>query len=331
MFNVMHRQLVIITGLVSLLFSIVSFANPTPKTIAITQIVAHESLDKVHQGLIDELKQSGYEEGPKAHIIFENAQGSVVVATQIAQQFVVSHPDVIVAIATPSAQAVANLIKDTSIPLVFATISDPVQAKLVTNLKHPGGNISGTRNVSPIDKQIGLVKEILPQVKTIGVVLNYGEVNSVDLLKTVTKEAKHLNIEIKTAAASSSADVQTATASLVGKVDAIFLLQDNTVASALPALIKVANEHKIPVFSTYVDAVKKGALAGLAFDEYAIGQQTGKMVVKILNGTKPGDLPVEDPTHLELIINLDTARNRQIKINDDLIKRASHVYPSTGA
>ena len=116
---------------------------------------------------------------------------------------------------------------------------------------------------------------------------------------------------------------------MVGRVDAILLLQDNTVASALPALLKITNEHQIPVFSTYVDAVKDGAVAGLAFDEYAIGEQTGKMVVKVLKGAKAGELPVEDPTRFELMFNLDAARKLHIKINDDLIKTADHIYQAT--
>lgn len=327
MFYLLRNQLVFLLGLASLLVSSFAFSNPisVPKTIAITQIVGHEALDKVRKGIIDELAKNGYQDGEQAHVIFENAQGNVVIATQIAQQFVALHPDIIVAIATPSAQAVANSAKKTSIPIVFASISDPVQAKLVTNLKHPGMNITGTRNVSPIDKQIALVKEILPNVKTLGVVLNYGEVNSVDLLQAVTSEAKNQNIQVKTAAVTTSADVQTAVTSLVGKVDALILLQDNTVASALPALIKVTHEHHIPVFTTYLDAIKAGALAGIAFDEYAIGQQTGKIVVAVLNGKKAGDVSVEDPTNIKLTVNDDAVKNLNIKLSDDLIKRAKHV------
>ena len=245
-----------------------------PKTIAITQIVGHASLDKVRQGIIDELNKNGYQNNKTARIVFENAQGNVVVATQIAQQFVALHPDVIVAIATPSAQAVTHAAKKTNIPIVFATITDPIQAKLVTNLKHPGGKMTGTRNVSPIDKQLLLIKKILPPVKTIGIVLNYGEPNSVQLLQSVIENAKHFNIKVKSAAASTSAEVQSATNSLMGQIDALLLLQDNTVASALPAVLKVAQKQKTPVFAIYLEAVQSGALAGLTFYEYAILQQT---------------------------------------------------------
>jgi putative ABC transport system substrate-binding protein len=278
---------------------------------------------------MDELAHAGYTEGKTAHIFFENAQGNMVVATQIAQQFVAIHPDVIVAIATPSAQAVANAAKKTTIPQVFASISDPIQAKLVIDLKHPGGNMTGTRNVSPIDKQIHLIKQIMPNIKTIGIVLNYGEVNAVDLMKAVVMEANKNHIDVQTVAINSTADIQIATVSLVSKVDAILLLQDNTVASGLPALMKVADKNHVPVFTTYLDAMKLGAIAGMAFDEYAIGQQTGKMVVSILKGKNPSDMPVEDPIHSELVINVEVAHDLGITISPDLIKQTMSSYSAS--
>lgn len=328
MFFLLRNSQVFVFGIISLFAASLAFSNPLPatQTIAITQIVGHESLDKVREGIFDELTKNGYQEGPQTHLIFENAQGNMVVAAQIAQQFAAMQPQVIVAIATPSAQAAANAIKHTNIPLVFASISDPLQAKLVTDLKHPGMNITGTRNVSPIDKQVALIKKILPQAKTIGVVINDGEVNAVDLLKTVVAEAALQNIQVKTASVTTSGDVQTATNSLVGKVDAILLLQDNTIASALPALMKVTNKNRIPVFTTYLSAIKEGALSGLAFDEYAIGQQTGKIVIAILKGEKPGNIAVQDPLHIELALNMDAAREFGIHFSPDLMKQAQLIY-----
>ena len=280
---------------------------------------------------MDELAANGYQDGKSARILFKNAQGSIVIASQIAQQFVAMKPDVIVAIKTPSAQAVANSDKQDAIPIVFATITDTIQAKLVTNLKHPGGYITGTRNVPAIKKQMEQIKQLLPKVKSIGIVLNYGESNSVQLLEMVKQEAAAFNIEVKTAAAPSSAEVKTAASSLMGRVDALLLLQDNTVASALPAVLKVAAQNNIPVFATYIDAVKPGALAGMAFDEYAIGKQTGKIVVQILRGTKPGDIPVADPMDIESAINLNTAKKLNMQLDPNLIKKMQHVYPDDGA
>lgn len=309
-------------------FNNIALASPTTvsKTIAITQIVRHESLDSVVQGIVDELAASGYQDKKTARVILENAQGNIVLAAQIAQRFVAEHPDVMIAIATPSAQTLVNAAKKTNIPIVFASITDPLQAKLVNDLKHPGGNVTGTRNVAPIDKQIALIKQLLPQVKTIGLVINYGEANSVQMLKTVKEQASRLNIKVKVATAANSSEVQMATNSLVKQVDAFFLLQDNTVASALPTLLKIADQNKIPVFSTYISAVKKGALAGIALDEYVIGKQTGKIVVKILKGEKPGDIPVEDPNKIDFAINVDTAKKLNLKIGEPLLKQARLLH-----
>lgn len=298
---------------------------PVAKTIAITQIVGHESLDKVRQGILDELSAQGYQDRKNAHIIIDNAQGSVVMAAQIAQKYITMHPDVVVAIATPSAQAVANADKKVQIPIVFASISNPVSAKLVPQLAAPGGYMTGTRNVSPLDKQIALIKNFMPHAKTIGVVINYGEANSVELLKTLQSEAKRQGIVIKVAAVTTSAEVKMAVETFIQQIDAMFLLQDNTVASALPALIRVTQQHHVPVFSSYQDAVKAGALAGLAFDEYDIGRQTGAMVVRILHGEHPGSMNVEDPHKIQLLINTQAMKQLQIKISDDVIKSAKLV------
>ena len=300
------------------------------KTIAITQIVGHASLDKVRQGVIDELAANGYRDGKAAHITFQNAQGSVVVATQIAQHFVAEHPDVIVAIATPSAQAAVNAAKKTAIPVVFATVTDPIQAKLVTNLQHPNGNVTGTRNITAVAKQLEQIKQLMPNIKTIGIVLNYGEVNSVQLLHTITEDAAKMNITVKAAATPSSAEAQTAANSIMGQVDALLLLQDNTVASALPAVLKVAEKNNTPVFSTFLDAVQAGALAGVAYDEYAIGKQTGKIVVQILRGKKPGDIAVTDPNNVETAINLTTAKQLHLNLSKETLKQFKVIYPTAG-
>ena len=315
--------------IISLMLTAGAFASTEKplKTIAVTQIVAHPSLDKVRQGLMDELAANGYQDGKSARIIFENAQGSPVIAAQIGQHFAALNPDVIVAIATPSAQAAANAVKKTSIPVVFATVTDPIQAKLVTNLKQPGGNITGTRNIPAVQKQLAQMQRILPHLKTIGIVLNYGEANSVLLLENFKQAAAASHIEVKSAAAPSSAEVQSAVSSLMGQVDALLLLQDNTVASALPSVLKVANQHKTPVFTTFLDGVKAGALAGVAYDEYMIGRQTGKLVTKILRGEKAGDISVADPVDIESAVNLDTAKKLNIQLDPSFIRSCQLVYP----
>lgn len=319
--------LLLFAGLFSIENSLANPASVSLKKIAITQIVAHPSLDKIRNGIVDQLVASGYQEGKTAHFIFANAQGNAAVAVQIAQQFAAEHPDVIIAITTPSAQAVVSATQKTTIPVVFSSITDPIKAKLVTNLEHPGGTVTGTRNASPIGKQIALAKTILPKLQTLGIVINFGEANSVELVDTVTAEAKRQHIAIKTATASSSAEVQTAVSSLMNKVDALLLLQDNTVATALPALFKITDQYLVPVFTTYNDAIPMGALAGISFDEYAIGKQTGKIAAEILSGRSPGDIPVADPADIQFAINLNAAKKLHIPISKDLLKQAQMVFP----
>lgn len=305
---------------VFLFYLYISSSSDHRKVIAITQIIGHESLDKVRQGVIDGLAQD-----KALRIIFKNAQGNITTAAQIAQQLVAMHPAVVVAIATSSAQTVANSAHGTSQAIVFSSVTDPVEAKLVGELHHPGKNITGTRNVTPVAKEIQLMKQVLPNIKTIGIVLNEGEVNSLQLRKAITTEANSYGISVKSVSIATSADVQLALMHLIGKVDALFLLQDNTVASALPVVLSVCKKHNLPVFSAFLDAVKAGALASFAGDEYAIGQQTAKIVLQILSGKNPGDIPVEDPAHIKLALNLATAKQLHLKFQRELVEQAEIV------
>lgn len=290
--------------------------------IAITQITSHDSLDQVYRGIVSTLNAAGIKE---QNILSTNAQGDISTATQIAQKIVGENPDVVIAISTPSAQTCLSTTSNTGIPLLFATVTDPIQAGLVKQLKKPGGMVSGTRNIAPIREQLDLLQEILSETKTLGVILDYSEENSVSMIKALRAEAGKRGIKVITAAADNSSMVGMATRSLTKKADALFLLQDNTVASALPVLLQVAQEDGIPVMSTFVEAVEKGALFGLAYDEYAIGVQTGKMAVRILEGEAPGSIDIEDPVELKLAINLKIAKELNLKINHKTRKRADLV------
>ena len=181
---------------------------------------------------------------------------------QIARKFVGEAPAVIVPISTPSAQAVAAATKD--IPVVFSSVTDPVGAKLVTHREHPGGNVTGMSNLSPIAKHLDLVKEILPELKTLGVVHNPGEANSRTLVALLKAAAPARGITIKEAPATKSADVQAAAQSLVGRVDAIYVPTDNTVVSAFEALVQVGRQNKLPVIAGDINSVPRGAIAAWA-------------------------------------------------------------------
>ena len=217
---------------------------------------------------------------------YESAQGNPATAAQIARKFVGDRPDVIVPISTPSAQAVVGATKD--IPVVFTAVTDPLGAKLVASLEPPGGNVTGMSDLSPIGLHLDLIKEIMPDASGSGVIHNPGEANSVTLLELIKLEAPARGLAVVEAAAPRSSDVLAAAQSLVGKVDAIYVPTDNTVVTALEAIVKVGTDNQLPVFAGDTDSVPRGAIAALGFNYYDLGRQTGKIVARVLDGEAPG-------------------------------------------
>lgn len=293
------------------------------KHIAITQIVEHPALDAVRKGVKDVLAEAGYAEGHGLKWSYESAQGNSATAAQIAKKFAGDAPDVIVAIATPSAQTVVANTK--TIPVVFSAVTDPVGAKLVSDAMHPGANVTGVTDMTPIAAHMALVKRVVPNAKRLGVVSNPGEANSVTLVSLIEAEAPKLGMSVVVAAATKSGDVLAAARSLVGKVDVIYIPTDNTVISAFEAVVKVGNDADIPVLAGDTDSVKRGAVAAAGFNYYDVGRQTGHMVVKILNGANPGDMAVEGVAKTELYVNLKAAKAQGVTLSDTLIGEAKDV------
>jgi putative ABC transport system substrate-binding protein len=308
------------------LFSAVGFASmamAADKHVAITQIVEHPALDACRKGVKDALADAGFKAGGNLQWSYENAQGNGVTASQIAKKFVGMSPDVIVAIATPSAQTVAAATK--SIPLVFSAVTDPVGAKLVSSWEKPGANVTGISDMSPIAAHLKMVREVMPGAKRLGVVSNPGEANSVSLVNMIKSEAPKLGMTVTVAAATKSGEVMQAARSLAGKVDAIYIPTDNTVVSAFESVVKVGKDAKIPVFAGDTDSVKRGAVAAMGFNYYDVGRETGAMVVKILNGEKPGNVPVSLVSKLELAVNPRSAKDMGITLSDDFVAKAKDV------
>ncbi|MCK7548221.1 ABC transporter substrate-binding protein [Marinobacter koreensis] len=296
------------------------------KTVAITQIVEHPALDAVYQGVKDELADEGFKEGDNLKIMHESAQGNSAIAAQIARKFIGEEPDVIVAIATPSAQTVAAAARN--IPVVFSAVTDPVGAKLVKSLDKPGANITGVSDMLPIDKHIDLLQRVMPDAKRIGTVYNPGEANAVSLVNLLDERLKARGLTLVKAAATKTSEVLGAARSLVGDVDAIYLTTDNTVISAAEAVISVGERADIPVFAADTATVERGAVAALGFNYYNHGRQTGKMVARVLNGASTADMPVETMDTLDLYVNPAAAKEMGITLSDDLIKEAKEVVKS---
>ncbi len=296
------------------------------RTVAITQIVEHPALDAAYQGVKDELAERGFKEGENLKVLHESAQGNTGIAAQIARKFVGESPDVIVAIATPSAQTVAAAARD--IPVVFSAVTDPVGAKLVKSLDAPGANITGVSDMLPIDRHLDMVLRVVPEAKNIGTVYNPGEANAVSLVNLLEERLAARGLHLVKAAATKTSEVLGASRSLVGKVDAIYLTTDNTVISAAEAVISVGERADIPVFAADTATVSRGAVAALGFDYYNHGRQTGAMVARILNGAKPADMPVETMEALDLFVNPAAAERMGITLSDELIQEAKEVVKS---
>ncbi|WKV09796.1 ABC transporter substrate-binding protein [Thermoanaerobacterium sp. CMT5567-10] len=292
-------------------------------TIGITQIVEHPALDSARGGFIKALKDNGYVEGKNVTFIQENAQGDMSTAQTIAKKFVDKNVDLIFSIATPTTQAVKKA--TSTIPIVFTAVTDPVAAGLVSSLDKPGGNVTGTSDMEPINDQLKLIKDLVPGAKRIGIIYNAGEVNSTVQVKIAKDDAASLGYSIVEATVSNSSEVNQAAQSLVGKVDAIWLPTDNTVASSIAAIIKVANSAKIPVVAAEKGMVEGGSLATLGISYSDLGYQAGLMAIKILKGEKPANIKVETAKDLQLIINQKEADAIGLKIPDSIMKKAQEV------
>ncbi len=307
----------------SILFLYTAYTEAAQKSVAITQIVEHPSLDDCRKGVRDELQAQGFEVGKNLSWTFENAQGNATTAAQIAKKFVAQNPDVIVAISTPSAQTAAAAARNTA--LVFTAVTDPVGAKLVKSMKRPGGLITGVSDLTPIDRHMELIKRLLPKAKSVGVIYNPGEANSITLVNLVKKYAPDQGMQVKEAGATKSAEVLTAARSLVGKVDAIYVPTDNTVVSAIEAVVKVGIEAKIPIFSGDAESVSRGTVASLGFSYYDVGRQAGHIVVRVLKGEKPGDISVESVDKLELHVNPKSAKQMGLSLSKSILSEADKV------
>ena len=292
-------------------------------TVAITAIVEHPALDAARDGVKAALADAGYKEGENINFLYESAQGNPGTAAQIARQFVGEEPSVIVPISTPSAQAVVAATRD--IPVVFTAVTDPVGAQLVASLDKPGGNVTGLSDMSPVADHIALIKEITPDVKTLGFVYNTAEANSTSTLAAMKAEAEKAGLTIVESVATKSSEVQGATRALIGRVDAIYIPTDNTIVSALEAAVGVAEEAKVPLYSGDTDSVARGALASVSFNYFDVGRQTGEIVARILKGEAPGDIKVNVASGTDLVINRKAAEKMGVTFSDDLVKRAKKV------
>lgn len=302
-------------------------ANPAPagemKRVAITSITEHPALDLIRNGVIDQLKADGFEDGKNIKIDYQNAQGNPSTAAQIAKKFAGDNPDVIVAITTPSAQTVLAATK--TIPVVFAGITDPIAAKLVTSWEPSGTNVTGTSNQHDMKPDVELMQAVVPELKSIGYVYSPSEANSVSTLQRLRDYVEPLGLKVVDVPAQRTTDILNAAYSLKGKVQVIYTANDNNVVASYSSMYKAANEMKIPLVASDIDSVSKGATAAIGVNEYKMGQDSGKMAVRILKGEAAGSIAPTRATEFELVVSKKHAQEQGVNLSEDLVKRAAKV------
>ena len=299
------------------------------KTVAITAIVEHPALDAVRKGVIEELAAEGYNQGKNLNVNFQSAQGSTATAGQIAKQFVADKPDAIVAIATPSAQSMVAATN--SIPVVFAAVTDPVEAKLVKSWDASHTNVTGVSDQLPLEPQIDMMKKVVPNLKNIGYVYSPGEVNSTVVLKQLQDKVRPMGINVIAVSAQRSTDIPQAARSLQGKVDLIYTSLDNNVVSAYESLYQAAKEIHVPLVASDTDSVARGAVAALGVNYENLGRETGKVVGRILKGEPAGNIKPATLSQLDLYVSPKHAKEVGINLPPDFIKQAKEIEPAMKA
>lgn len=289
-------------------------------SIGITQITTHPSLDAAREGFKKAFEDAGLE----VEFDEQNAQGDQATATSIASKFAGADLDLVLAIATPSAQAAAQAITGT--PILFTAVTDPVSAQLVDSLDAPGANVTGTTDMNPVADQISLVKQFAPGAKSVGIIYSSGEVNSEVQVELAKEAADKEGLEVVETTVTNSSEVQQAAQDLASKVDAIYVPTDNTVVSAFASVVQSAEDAKIPLIAGEGDSVANGGLATYGIDYFELGRQTGEMAIKILTEkADPATMPVQSQSEYALTVNTTTLKAIGLEMPTALADKAVTV------
>lgn len=285
--------------------------------IGVIQLVEHAALDAAYKGFVDGLKEAGFEDGKNITIDYQNAQGDQSNCQTIANKLINDQNNLILAIATPAAQAVANTTKD--IPILVTAVTDPAAAKLVASNEAPGGNVSGTSDLTPVKEQIGLITKLVPSVKKVGLLYCSSEANSKFQIEIAKKELEALGLEGVEATVSNSNEIQQVTQSLVGKVEAIYIPTDNMLAAGMATVAQVTTPSKLPVIVGEEGMVNNGGTATYGINYYNLGKLTAAQAVAILkDGKKPAEMPIEYASEGTLVVNQESLITMGIELPQEL-------------
>jgi putative tryptophan/tyrosine transport system substrate-binding protein len=299
------------------------------KKIAITSISEVAQVLDLKRGLLEELARLGYAEGKNLQVEYANALGNFQVQQQIAKKLASETYDLIVPITTPTSIAVVKAVEENKTPVIFTMVTDPLGAKLVKSLEKPGGLVSGVSDIPPIERQVDLIKQLIPSLKRLGFIYNPSLASSQTFLAILTKLASAGNFTIVEAASPNTADVLAATRSLVGRVDAVYVPNDTTVTAALESVIKVGIDERLPIFTGESRGVERGAIASISFDYYDVGASTAPMVKAVLEGKSPGDIDVlvmkDVYKNFQTVLNLKAAAAMGVAIPDQIRSSAKKI------
>lgn len=301
--------------------------NGASYTIGIGQFAAHGSLDNCREGFLQGLAEEGIVEGQNLTVLYENAQADGGIASQIVTNFVSQKVDLICGIATPMAQSAYGVGKKNDIPVIYTAVTDPIAAELANADGTPVGEVTGTSDKLPVTEQLAMIREILPDVKTIGIMYTTSEVNSLSAIEEYKIAAPEYGFEIVETGISTTADVPLAADSLLSKVDCVTNLTDNTVVASLPMILDKANKLNVPVFGSEIEQVKIGCLAAMGLDYIDLGKQTGKMAAAVLKGEKKAsEMDFEVIEEAAFYGNEKVAENLGITFPEDLTSSAKELF-----
>ncbi len=291
--------------------------------VGVLQFVTHASLDEIYNGIKEGLKEGGYEEQTNLEIDFMNAEGDQSQVQTMSHQLVNNGNELLIGIATPAAQGLANATTD--FPIIMGAVTDPIGANLVTDLKHPDGNITGVSDQTPVVDEVKLMKEITPEAKTIGVLYSSNEDNSKIQVEEFVAAAEKAGYVVEEFAVPSTNEIAATVEVMTSKVDVIFTPIDNTIASAFSTVVSGANKTKTPIFTSVEDMVEGGGIASVTLSQFDLGVATGKMAAKVLDGDKPANTPVQIFNEGTIVVNQKVAEELGITLPEAVLKKASRV------
>ncbi|MDT2812442.1 tryptophan ABC transporter substrate-binding protein [Vagococcus lutrae] len=271
-------------------------------TVGVLQYISHPSLDEIYQGILTGLKEQGLEEGKNLKVVFQNGQGDQSKLNMMSQQLISEKPDVLIGIATPAAQALANATQE--IPIVLGAITDPENAGLVSSNEHPGGNITGVSDQSPVEAQFDLLKLLLPATQRVGILISSAEDNAIVQAERAEAAAKERGLTTRRYVVPSSNEINSIVSNMVREIDTLYIPTDNTIANNMSAVAQIATQAHVPIIPSVASMVEEGGVATIGINQTDLGVQTGRMAADIvLKNQKPGDVPIYVFSEGDLIVN----------------------------